>query len=142
VCSEGIGPGCVVHACSTPEKIGVPDESATMQRRDAKVLYDVDRHRRHAPVSVIMLPVRVYVFVLRSNPWGERKGAARIGRMATRNSQGEFFYLFQDVSVLKSSLNPRALISAVYFNVLGKKERRARVEQISFYICQSESLGP
>ena len=53
-----------------------------------------------------------------------------------------FLFDFQDVSVSKSSLNPRALISAVYFNGLGKKERRARVEQISFYIRQSESLGP
>ena len=73
---------------------------------------------------------------------GHRKGAARIGRMASRNTQGEFLFDLQDVSVLKSSLNPRALISVVYFNVLGKKERLARIEQISFYICQSESLGP
>jgi hypothetical protein len=40
-----------------------------------------------------------------------------------------FFINSQDVSVLKSGLNLRALI---YFNGLGKKERRARIEHISF----------
>ena len=75
----------------------LPIESPTLVR-DAKVLYDVDRHRRHVLVSVILLPVSVYVFVLRSNPWGGRKDAARIGRMARRNSQGDFFYLIYKMS--------------------------------------------
>jgi hypothetical protein len=81
--------------------------------------------------------------------YGQRMWAWRKERCSENWAHGEeeqsrriFLFDLQDVSVLKSSLNPRALISVVYFNGWGKKERRARVEQISFYICQSESLGP
>ena len=52
-----------------------------------------------------------------------------------------FLFNIQNVSFSKleqkSSLNPRALTSVVHFNVLEKKERRARIEQ-----PRIESLRP
>ncbi len=52
---------------------------AAPKRLCAMDLYDVDRHRRHVPVSVRLLPIHVYVFVFRSNLWEEGKVQRELG---------------------------------------------------------------
>jgi hypothetical protein len=88
-------------------------------------LYDVDRHRRHVPVSVRLLPARVYVFVFWSNLREEGKVKGELG---VRRVETVMEFVFIDFSVSKSSPSPRTLTSVEYFNGLGTKERRARVE--------------
>ena len=57
-----------------------------------------------------------------SNPWGESKDAERIGHMTAETVKGNFLFDLQDDCFSKSSLNPRALMSVVCFNVCEEKE--------------------
>ena len=56
-------------------------------------------------------------WLARSNPWGASKDAERIGHMVAETVKEIVLFDLQDVSFSKSSLNLRALMSVVCFNV-------------------------